>query len=202
MKTCEKCGTAFKPRQANRPNRFCSMACYNTSGRPTRKDMTSGQRQRRVPAHPLAPPSGTVAECRLVLYEEIGPGSHQCRWCDKVVTWMPGATNHPDSLVADHLDWDKHNNAPENLVPSCRVCNAHRTRDGDRRLIQDDELVIVATNGIRHRAVRRTCLKCGKGFLARATFVKRGHGLYCSRECAGHGTLPTKKTPQPSSPSA
>jgi hypothetical protein len=184
MKTCEKCGKTFKPRQTGRPNRFCSMACYNASGRPDRKVATKGQRMRRVPGHPLAPPSGTVAECRLVLYAKIGNGPHACHWCDKAVTWMPGATNHPDALVADHLDWDKHNNVPENLVPSCRVCNAHRTRDGDRRLIQEGELIATAPNGSRHRAVHHACEVCGHTFIAKIAQVRIGKGRFCSRSCA------------------
>lgn len=202
MNTCEKCGAEFKPRHRNRANRFCSTACYNASGRPDRKFKTDGQRMRRVPSHPLAPPSGTVAECRLVLYDKIGGGSHPCRWCEKVVTWMPGAKNHPDALVADHLDWDKHNNVPENLVASCRICNAHRTRDGDRRLILADELIIIESDGGRHRATQRECEHCGQEFLARISAVRAGKGRFCSRSCARKADAKKRKARQSSSPSA
>jgi hypothetical protein len=139
------------------------------------------------PSHPLAPPSGTVAECRLVLYDKIGPGTHPCHWCSAPLEWLPGAGLADGALLADHLDWDIHNNSPENLVPSCNHCNAHRTRKGDRRRIEPDELVIVAPNGTRHRAVERECENCGNSFLARLAFVKRGHGRFCSRVCSGHG---------------
>lgn len=201
MTTCEKCGTEFTPRHANRAGRFCSLACYHASGRPDRKAVTNGQRLRRVPGHPLAPASGIVAECRLVLFEKIGPGSHPCQWCREPVQWKPGRWTDPDALVADHLDWDIHNNNPANLVPSCRQCNAHRVKGGGREPIQEGELFITNPNGTRTRAANRFCVICGTGFVARVSEVRAGKGLYCSRSCARKG--PRKaKAQQPSSASA
>ncbi|QAY13973.1 HNH endonuclease [Mycobacterium phage Colt] len=60
-----------------------------------------------------------VAEHRIVLYDKIGPGTHPCHWCGKPVTWGEG-------LQTDHVDWDRLNNTPDNLVPSCRPCNFNR----------------------------------------------------------------------------
>ncbi|AEJ94999.1 HNH endonuclease [Mycobacterium phage ArcherS7] len=60
-----------------------------------------------------------VAEHRLVLWKHIGPGTHPCHWCGKPVTWG-------EDLQVDHVDWDKLNNVPDNLVPSCRPCNFDR----------------------------------------------------------------------------
>jgi hypothetical protein len=70
------------------------------------------------------------------------------------------------ALVADHLDWDLHNNDPTNIVPSCNHCNAHRTRAGDRRRIEEGELVIVVAQ--RHSASRNQaqCETCGNEFVA------------------------------------
>lgn len=81
----------------------------------------------QLPNHPLAHESGTVLEHRLVLFASIGPGLHQCYWCGVAVAWATGA-EAIRSLVVDHLDHDKLNNSPTNLVPSCNGCNAHRTR--------------------------------------------------------------------------
>ena len=139
---------------------------------------------RRAAGHPIAPPSGTVAECRLVLYDKIGPGPHPCEWCGEGVDWMPGDMAHPAALVADHLDWDHHNNDPANLVPSCRQCNAHRVKGGGRAIIQEDELFITNANGSRTRATKRFCVICGSEFVARLSEVKLGKGLYCSMSCA------------------
>lgn len=182
--TCERCGAEFKPRQKGRANRFCTAACYNASGRPRRKEVTVLTRMMRVPGHPIAPPGGTVAESRLVLYDKIGPGTHPCEWCEKPVTWKPGDRTSADSLFADHLDWNRHNNDPANLVPSCNACNAHRVRGGGRAPIIESELFIVNRNGSRTRATPQNCANCGSEYLARVSEIKIGKGIYCSRSCA------------------
>ncbi len=70
--------------------------------------------------HPLAVGTGSLLEHRAVLYDKIGPGSHLCHWgCGKVLTWGV-------DLFVDHLDSDRLNNDPDNLVPSCNPCNMHR----------------------------------------------------------------------------
>ena len=72
--------------------------------------------------HPLASPAGKLAEHRRVLYDKIGPGPHECHWgCGRLLEW-----GGRDGICADHLDADRSNNDPENLVPSCVVCNVHR----------------------------------------------------------------------------
>lgn len=72
--------------------------------------------------HPLARKGGLLGEHRKVLYEKIGPGPHLCHWgCGKLLEW--GGLS---GIVADHLDDDKLNNDPDNLVPSCSPCNCRR----------------------------------------------------------------------------
>lgn len=63
---------------------------------------------------------------RVRLYDSIGPGTHPCHWCGKPVAWEI-AYPAPGSLVVDHLDENKRNNAIENLVPACQPCNIGRT---------------------------------------------------------------------------
>lgn len=183
-KTCERCGKEFTPRRSpNRPNRFCSRDCYNAAGRGPTKSVTKGRRMRSAPGHPVAPTSGIATVSRLVLYDKIGPGPHPCHWCGAEVAWIVGGgPATPGYLLADHLDWDDQNDAPENLVPSCNHCNAHRTRDGDRRRIQDGELTMM-WGGRKTRAVRRVCETCGSEFLTVPAAVKAGDGRYCSRQC-------------------
>lgn len=71
--------------------------------------------------HPMADHRGWVYEHRVVLYAQIGPGSHPCAHCGKTVTWGV-------NLEVDHLDWNRANNDPTNLVASCHGCNTRRTR--------------------------------------------------------------------------
>lgn len=71
--------------------------------------------------HPISV-KGVLAEHRKVLYNRIGPGPHLCHWgCGRALRW--GGLK---GTVADHLDGDITNNTPDNLVPSCNMCNIHR----------------------------------------------------------------------------
>lgn len=71
--------------------------------------------------HPLYK-GEVIAEHRIVLYDSIGPGPHACHWgCGKVLEW-----GGREGIQADHLNRDKLDNRPENLVPSCLVCNWQR----------------------------------------------------------------------------
>jgi len=76
-------------------------------------------------AHPLATSEGWVYEHRLVLYDAIGEGPHNCHWCKTPVLWIKGLCRK-GSLVPDHLDGDKTNNTLSNLVPACNPCNSNR----------------------------------------------------------------------------
>ena len=70
--------------------------------------------------HPLAGRSTTRTWMhRVVLFDKIGFGPHRCHWCARHVNWRAG-------LLVDHLDDDRQNNAPDNLVPSCNGCNIRR----------------------------------------------------------------------------
>lgn len=82
--------------------------------------------------HPLATTGSVVMEHRKVLFDTIGPGPHECHWnetygCGRISLEWGGLQG--DSLCVDHLDHDRTNNAPENLVPSCIACNLRRGRE-------------------------------------------------------------------------
>lgn len=83
-----------------------------------------GYRRLAAAGHPLAMGDGHVYEHRAVLYEKVGPGAHPCHWCGAVVTWGV-------DLETDHLDGDKTNNDPANLMPACQACNSWRARHPD-----------------------------------------------------------------------
>lgn len=80
--------------------------------------------------HPLATAQGKVPQHRAVLYDHIGPGEHPCHWCAKPLTWRGEATS---KINVDHLDENRVNNAPANLVPSCLDCNTKRSSKPRKR---------------------------------------------------------------------
>ena len=86
----------------------------------TRLRRPSGYIALWAPDHPLARDGrNRVYEHRVVLYDALGPGPHACFWCD-----MP--LGGWDEIVADHLNEQKDDNRPENLVVSCNSCNRAR----------------------------------------------------------------------------
>ncbi len=143
-------------------------------GRQRRRDSPSYLRIQTT-GHPLG---DKAREHRAVLFEKIGPGEHPCNWCGKTLRWKPGEELQPDSLLADHIDGDKRNNSPENLVPSCNPCNVRRVFDfpADAKFIQ-------LPNGDRMLAVERKCSFCSADILCRKD---RADGLrYCNKACSG-----------------
>ncbi len=82
--------------------------------------------------HPLAGKpdrhgTSRVFEHRLVLFNAIGPGVHNCHWCGASVRWESSWPRDADALVCDHLNRERDDNRIENLVPSCMPCNVSRT---------------------------------------------------------------------------
>lgn len=84
--------------------------------------------------HPLAGVNGRAYEHRVVLYDVIGPGVHECHWCGGSVEWLPKGA--PGELQPDHLNNDGGDNRPENLVPSCRGCNTTRALQRRHRALR------------------------------------------------------------------
>ena len=182
MKRCENCGDPIRKRPNYKKARFCSHDCYSESIRGKAKvDKVEG-RMATAKGHPLAPASGRIAYARLALYEKIGPGPHPCHWCESEITWMPGVGPKHGAIIADHINFDRTDDSPDNLVASCLNCNAHRTERGDRNRIQEGELT-VEVGGSRTRAVLVECATCGKSFAALPALVRKGEGKYCSMEC-------------------
>lgn len=88
--------------------------------------VSHGRRYRAVykPTHPLAKSGGRVYVHRMVLFDEIGTGPHECFWCGAEVDWLP--KGDPKELQPDHLNDIGDDNRIENLVPACRRCNSAR----------------------------------------------------------------------------
>jgi hypothetical protein len=144
--TVEGCEKPAKRSNGKYFDRFCSMhrARVTRHGDPSVRLRTlqpfmhsNGYMQQRNPDHPLAMANGCVYVHRAVLYAAIGDSTHRCHWCEIEVRWC-GETPH--ELVPDHLDDDRTNNNPANLVPSCRQCNTRRACVGRRADRKDLDL--------------------------------------------------------------
>lgn len=115
----------------------------------------------RRPNHILAKKSGSVLISRMVLYEALQGKNANCHWCKLPLFWRVGTIQQIllDSLCVDHLDGDTENNKIENLVSSCRACNANR--------------------GLNGRRQPRKCCWCKKDFLPH-----RREAVFCSNLCS------------------
>ena len=93
---------------------------------------TDGYREIQLTSRHLLSNSRWILEHRKVLWDKLGceqlDCTHQCHWCDKDIVWCSGDWH--TETIADHLDGDKLNNDPDNIVPSCQQCN--RNRDNPR----------------------------------------------------------------------
>jgi hypothetical protein len=96
---------------------------------PIRKSLAS-KRYKLVkrPGHPLAhATTHRVYEHRAVLFDQVGMGWVPCFWCGNPVKFSTEHPQPPDALITDHLDHDRHNNAPTNVMPACNSCNCARS---------------------------------------------------------------------------
>lgn len=73
---------------------------------------------------------GEVLEHRMVLWAALGCKSvecvHDCHWCKAELSW-----SGQNKICADHINGDRGNNCPENLVASCLPCNVRRGMAGN-----------------------------------------------------------------------
>jgi len=65
---------------------------------------------------------GRQFEHRIILRAVIGDEPHPCHWCNRILTW--GVDLH-----VDHVNGDKLDNDPHNIVPCCQPCNNRRARN-------------------------------------------------------------------------
>ncbi len=106
------------------------MRIFGSTGGPTAR-VLARKRYRMVkrPGHPLAnSETGRVYAHRVVLFDstDCGFGIWPCFWCGAPVQWTTTRPIPSNALFVDHLDRDRQNNDPRNLVPSCNKCNAAR----------------------------------------------------------------------------
>lgn len=72
----------------------------------------------KAKGHPRSLGASRAYAHRVAFTEANGEGPFSCYWCQKAVTWA--------DMHVDHLNDDKQDNRPVNLVAACGVCNQQR----------------------------------------------------------------------------
>lgn len=176
--TCPVCGVMFTAPPSHQ-RKFCSKPCMYVGRTKASEQLRANYRLTYAPDHPLRRDTPVVLSHRIALWDKIGEGPHTCFYCQKPVTWFPAENPEMSSLSVDHVDRDKKNNNPENLVPCCHACNMQNTH----LVIRSDEDFITRSDGSRLRAIRSRCHRCSVEFLTAARAYGRPPRKYCSREC-------------------
>jgi hypothetical protein len=92
---------------------------------PLRTGRAKSYRTVYIPDHPLANKNGRVTTHRLVLWEKVEGRDVPCHWCGRPLFWR-NTKRGADTLCVDHVDYDIHNNHPDNLEATCQSCNTGR----------------------------------------------------------------------------
>lgn len=188
--TCKWCSGTFTVRtlSESRRRRCCSQECARRGNWKTQP--RSAYRKTQLPeGHPLAADrSRSVSVHQLILWDKIGSGTHPCHYCTAPVTWN-APPHSPGRLESEHLDRNRLNNSPENLVPCCHRCNMQNRAMN----VSDDESYRMHAGGWRIRGNPAVCQYCGKDYVAR-----RDHqGLFCSRGCSNRDRAAKKRALRP-----
>ena len=137
--TIEGCTTAARTKSADlckkHYHRNYRHGSVNADFRAALTAPTSRYKRAYAPTHPLADIRGNAYAHRIILFDHIGPGEHPCHWCGDAVEWGT-QVGHPRNLNVDHINEDKGDNRPENLVPSCPSCNVGRSLLGRGRKLR------------------------------------------------------------------
>lgn len=157
--------------------------------------------------HPACHKFGITPVHKLVLWDKLAGQDAKCNWCDKDIFWNSDDWN--DKLVADHVDTNKVNNEPSNLVPSCNRCNLTRGQKSDSSLPctfdgcdrPQDSFALCRThyqqqyNGLELKPIRdwnrpevktdthRQCTKCKEVKTIDEFYQSKGHVKAACKKC-------------------
>lgn len=112
--TCKNCGEAFKSERLDKGTDYCSRSCHTAHRRQHRIKTTYGYWMAYQPDHPSANKRGRVQEHRLIA---------EC-WIGRYLR---------DDEVVHHIDEDRGNNNPSNLIVMPRGWHVRYHKQMSRR---------------------------------------------------------------------
>lgn len=127
-------------------------------------------------------------EHRLVAWEKYGSGPQRCVWCDCALHWAfrdPDPDCRPTTVQVDHLDGDRFNNDPDNLVVSCSRCNTARLHRVLRYKLRHDPDARENWELMATWAVDKETFSCGCPFEEGNILVFR-NGRHQGLKCKHH----------------
>lgn len=121
---------------------------------PRLRKLHGGYRRMSDPTHPLSEKTGVMYAHRYAAHQKHNGECPACFWCAAVLRWS--------TAVVDHLNEDKTDNHPDNLVVSCNGCN--RARGAILPFIErmtDTAWLAFCVVGATHRARIKTATEDG-----------------------------------------
>lgn len=139
-KFCEVVGCANIARSKSSPvcAKHYHRAYRHGSVEADMRKVVTGHQSRYVtkylPGHPAASKSGRIYVHRMIVFDRLGGMGAPCHWCGTDLTWFrpKGAA---DDLCVDHLNGDRADNRPENLVTACNRCNSGRAAQDRSKIL-------------------------------------------------------------------
>lgn len=156
-RVCKNCSKTYSTIPCFRKV-FCSKKCLY--------DHLSKRIGEKNPAWRPVGEKSSYRSLRLSVRKEIMDSGYVCEDC----------LQKNDVMEVHHVDKNRHNDDPSNLVVLCKPCHANRHK-GERAY----NLILKSENhSKKQRRARKACEYCGKEFLIYNPSLR-----FCSRKCAG-----------------
>jgi hypothetical protein len=192
-KDCDFCGKLFSfPKIQEGRRKCCSYECaaeidrlrhhstdedcYNWKGGKTKH--SDGYIYVYAKGHPLANHGPYVLEHRLVIegWMRNEDPSHN------FLMWIEGTLYLRPKIKVHHIDEDKSNNKPENLL-ACTSASHHLIHAGKPPMKGQTWPEVEGSVPPMPMLVDLSCERCNKAFTKKRSDVARGAGRFCSRAC-------------------
>lgn len=167
---CEICGEKVSVPLSKSNRRFCSNKCRNIGhGFDVSGEKHPSWKGGKTPHH-RGHKWGSIRTEMIKIY------NNTCQDCGKTLEDKDCHIHH--IIPYCHYNTSEEANTPNNLVLLCRSCHTKR----ERRIKS-----ILPIFMVEHRRIIGDyfyCKKCGKQFWRKPSEIRKGHNIFCSRNCS------------------